>query len=286
MKKSILYLLMVAAALTSCGSSSDSYPSWSGLPDHLTGGIAVYGDSRSGHDDHRRIVAGIEHIAPLAILHSGDLVNNGTLQSDWDIFNDIAGSLLSSTEFYPAVGNHDEPDDPGTLYFDQFELPGNERWYSVSVDGIRFIILDTVAMSDFADTGSAQFQWLEGELQAAGAASTVAAVFHYPPYSTGSHGSYTELHTNLVPLFETWDVDLVLNGHDHNYERSLLSGIHYVVTGGGGAPLRGQSGSSPDSVLFASEHHFCVIYRDAGKLMVDAWSDQVELIDRFEVDVP
>jgi len=43
----------------------------------------------------------------------------------------------------------------------------------------------------------------------------------------------------LVPLFELYDVDMVFTGHDHNYEHGEVNGIHYVVTGGGGAPLYG-----------------------------------------------
>ncbi len=280
-----LWITLTVALLTAaCGHSGGAEVPWSVLPAHLDGGIVVYGDSRSGHDAHRRIVAGIEQVDPVAVFHSGDLVNNGTSAGDWDTFNRITGDLRSSTGFFPAVGNHDRPRDPSTLYFDQFSLPGNERWYSVPVDGIRFIILDTVAMTDFADTSSVQFRWLESELQAAGVDSTVAAVFHYPPYSTGSHGSYEELHTHLVPLFETYDVDLVLNGHDHNYERSMVNGITYVVTGGGGAPLRDQAGSSTDSQVFVKAYHFCVIYRDSDRLMVEVWNSDVERIDRFEVE--
>ena len=94
------------------------------------------------------------------------------------------------------------------------------------------------------------------------------------------------LHANLVPLLEEHDVDLVLNGHDHNYERLMVNGIPYVVTGGGGAPLRDQAGSNPDSVIFEKAYHFCVVYRDSGKLMLDAWNSDVELIDRFEIPIP
>ncbi len=285
-KAHFLILVTVVTVFFSCGSSS-----WAGnsLPEYLTGGIVVYGDSRSGHSEHRQVAALIKSVQPAAVFHTGDLVYNGSNQGNWDIFHDITDELLASAPFYPAVGNHENPNNPSTLYFDQFTLPGNERWYSVDVDGIRFIVLDTV--SSLANTSSAQYQWLESELQSVSAQDTVAVVFHYSPYSTGKHSEDEKnLRQSIVPLFERHDVDVVFTGHDHNYERSEVNGITYVVTGGGGAPLRDQDparvGSYRSSLLYVKAYHFCVIYRSGGKVMVDVWSKDAELIDQFEVPVP
>jgi len=275
-------LLVATVAFISCGSSSGAE---SGLPGYLKGGIAVYGDSRTGYAVHREIVEMVKSIMPAALFHTGDLVTNGTNQNNWDYFHNITGELLASTPFYPAVGNHENPNQSSTRYFEQFDLPGNERWYSVDVDGIRFIVLDTVS-SIAANTS--QYQWLESQLQSVSADSTVAVVLHYPPFSTGQHTADEKgLRQSIVPLFETHDVDLVLTGHDHNYERSEVNGITYLVTGGGGAALRDQDaakvGSYTESVLYVKAHHICVIYRDGGKVKVDVWSKDVELIDQFEV---
>ncbi len=284
----VFTILVLIVACSSCETEPLFNPSVDWPPGRIVGGIVVYGDSRTGHRNHQWVADSIMSVAPVAVFHAGDLVEDGASQSDWDIFNDITDSLLSSINFYPTVGNHDEPEEPETLFFDQFNLPGNERWYSVSIYGVKFIVLDVVTADDFNDTSSEQFQWLESELQSAGADSTVAVMFHYPLYSTGSHGSDIELRNQLAPLFETHDVDLVLNGHDHNYERLLVNGIHYVITGGGGAPLQGQNSSADDtySVVFEKTHHFCVIYRVSGTLMVDAWSKETELVDRFEISEP
>lgn len=276
---------VIAASLVSCGSSpvtGDNYPHY------LKGGVAVYGDSRTGYAVHREVVEGIRSVDPKAVFHTGDLVTHGANQNNWDYFHDITKELVATTPFYPAVGNHEDPNNSSTLYFDQFALPGNERWYSVDVDGFRFIVLDTV--SSIA-AGTEQYQWLESQLQSIRADSTVAVVFHYPPYSTGQHGADEKgLRQSIVPLFENHDVDVVFNGHDHNYERSEVNGIPYVVTGGGGAPLRDQDaakvGSYDTSILYVKAHHFCVIYRDGDRVMVDVWSKDVELIDQFEVPVP
>lgn len=59
----------------------------------------------------------------------------------------------------------------------------------------------------------------------------------------------------LVPLFVRHGVNLVFNGHDHAYERSVVSDVTYVVSGGGGAPLYGPQGDNPHSLTFTSAHH-------------------------------
>jgi hypothetical protein len=62
---------------------------------------------------------------------------------------------------------------------------------------------------------------------------------HRPPYSSGSHGSTKSTHVAFTPLFVEHEVDLVLAGHDHNYERTqAIDGVSYVVTGGGGRGTR------------------------------------------------
>ena len=194
--------------------------------------LVVYGDSRSGHQAHRAVVSGIMTVNPSAVYHTGDLVNDGRLEADWDTFNLITAPIREAFDFYPALGNHEHDD---SLYYNNFELPGNERWYSVTEDNIHFIILDSNSPSH---DSSEQYLWLENHLMTLGdSISFTAAVFHHPPYSTGPHvEDEKNLRDTFVPLFEKYGVDIVFNGHDHCYERSFVNGIYYIVAGGGGAP--------------------------------------------------
>jgi 3',5'-cyclic AMP phosphodiesterase CpdA len=230
---------------------------------------------------------GMGSLAPEAVLHTGDLVYDGREANLWITYNDIASQLPSGTPIYPALGNHEYD---SQLYFDNFELPGNERWYSVDdIEGFNFIVLDTgsaVAAATTITPASPQYIWLESQLSSSMSSTDFTVVtFHYPLFSTGQHGSDDKhMAADLVPLFEQYGVDAVFNGHDHNYERSTVNGIRYIVTGGGGAPLRDQAGTSSYSELFVKAHHFCALYfDDDDKLMVDVWSDKVELIDQFEI---
>ena len=282
-KSLVAALLVVIFSVSGCGvgvgtlaDEVDPDP-----PPQLGGDVVVYGDSRSGHSMHQLIMGGIAAIDPVAVFHTGDLVNDGRVAGDWVTFNNIASQLATGTPIYPALGNHEYE---SSLYFDNFTLPGNERWYLIdNIDGFNFIVLDTESN---ISQGSAQYQWLESELSASVSSTDFTIVtFHYPIYSTGEHGSdVRQIGDILEPIFEQYGVDAVFNGHDHNYERSTVNGIRYIVTGGGGAPLRDQAGSSPYSELFVKAYHFCVLYFDAAEnLMVDVYNDSVQLIDRFEI---
>ena len=80
--------------------------------------------------------------------------------------------------------------------------------------------------------------------------------FHIPPYSSGrEHGSDLGVRAVMEPLFRQYGIDLVFNGHDHDYERSVANGITYIVTGGGGAPLYAKGQPDPASVYFTSTYH-------------------------------
>ena len=79
------------------------------------------------------------------------------------------------------------------------------------------------------------YNWLNSDL-AANTQRWTIVYFHHPPYSQGSHNSNTEselvnMRTNIVPLLESYNVDLVLSGHSHNNERSYLIKGHFGTSG-------------------------------------------------------
>ena len=92
---------------------------------------------------------------PVVVFHTGDLVEDGFNLNQWDNFNKITSRLRKMAEFYPALGNHESYP---YLFFNNFDLPGNETWYSVERNNIHFIILDS--NSDIAK-GSRQYKWLK-----------------------------------------------------------------------------------------------------------------------------
>lgn len=203
-------------------------------------------------------------MSPFAIaLMAGDnIYNNGAIGRIGEVFERPYGELLQSgVKFYATLGNHDVRSEQGR---DQVAYPGYNmagRYYtftqgmsnqSPSNQGIanqpvvQFFALDTnqIYLNDkHRETPwPAQLTWLEDELARSSAVWKVVFA-HHPVYSSGRHGSERDLMRALSPLFESYGVQLYINGHDHHYERTVpINGTTYV-TSGNGAKLR-RSGSS------------------------------------------
>ena len=203
----------------------------------------VVGDSRDGVESHRRIVERMSQEVPDFVLGTGDMVDDGSRQDQWQQFFDIESPLLRNNVYFPAVGNHDRQGRGRTAdtYRAYFSVPENgnetERYYAFTYATTRFLILDSNIYS-FALTD--QTAWLERELIAARQDPSIHHIFvvmHHPPFSISLHGGARDLRERWTPLFEQYQVSAVFSGHDHVYTRAEHEGIRYFVTGGGGAPL-------------------------------------------------
>ena len=142
----------------------------------------------------------------------------------------VYADLFKSIPFYPAAGNHDYHTLDAAPFRDVFNLPGTteEKWYSYDWGMVHFAAIDTEA--DYAT----QAAWLDADLAASNAPWKIVYM-HRPPYSSGAHGSDKALRRHLAPVLKRHGVQLVLAGHDHDYERMIpQDGTAYVVTGGGG----------------------------------------------------
>ncbi|MCU0694709.1 MAG: metallophosphoesterase [Polyangiaceae bacterium] len=244
--------------------------------------LAVFGDTRSNHDDHAAVIRAMVPENAAAVFHTGDLVSNGSSASDWDMFFQVERPLLLRAPLYPAVGNHEGE---GDIYRDIFELPPDtpeaERYYAVRFATALFINLDLYA-SDF-EPQSQQHAWLQQVLSQAANDTNIRQRFvglHHGPYDSGTHGSNMSVRNGLVPLFEQYGVDIVFSGHDHCYERGTVNGVKYVVTGGGGAPLYPVSGSWWTEAR-ASELHYVLLDIHGAKTTYTAKRPDGSVLDSF-----
>jgi len=159
------------------------------------------------------------------------------------VFN-VYPTILRQTVAWPTVGNHDtafsselRDDFP---YFEMFTMPqngqaggvpsGSEHYYSFDLGHVHFICLDSMT-AVLRQPNSPMLAWLQADL-ADTARDWIIAYWHHPPYTKGSHNSDTEtelvqMRQNVVPILESFGVDLVLAGHSHAYERSFLINGHY-----------------------------------------------------------
>ncbi len=182
----------------------------------------------------------------LWLMLGDNAYNDGTDEEYQAAVFDMYPTMLRSSVLWSTLGNHDgHSADSGTQtgpYFDIFTLPaaaqaggvpsGSEAYYSFDYGNIHFICLDSYD-SDRSPAG-AMMSWLELDLQST-TADWVIAFWHHPPYSKGSHNSDTEsrlidMRENALPILEDYGVDLVLGGHSHSYERSVLLDGHYGLS--------------------------------------------------------
>jgi hypothetical protein len=199
------------------------------------------------------------------LLALGDnAYSSGTEQEFQDRMFTPMAALLRRVPLFPSMGNHEYQTNQGQPYLDNFYLPANnptgtERYYSFDWGPVHFVALDSNCVIGLASsdrcTLSGQKSWLAQDLAATRQPWKVI-FFHHPPWSSGAHGSQLTVRREFAPLFEQYGVDLVLTGHDHNYERSKpmkgegvaasgTRGVTYVVVGSGGANLRVFPGAQP-----------------------------------------
>jgi hypothetical protein len=214
----------------------------------------AFGDS--GGESRELVRQGMDRVPFDLILHAGDIAYmRGTLSEFESTFFETYAELIARFPIFPASGNHEHWTADAAPYRQVFALPENgapdglERWFSFDWGIAHFIALDTELV------GNAQADWLERDLSQ-NTLPWKIAYLHKPPYSSGAHGSSLDVREAFAPLFERFHVQLVIAGHEHDYERTKpLTGVTYVVSGGGGFGLR-VVGSSDFTAYSEAAFHF------------------------------
>jgi 3',5'-cyclic AMP phosphodiesterase CpdA len=174
-----------------------------------------------------------------------------------------------------TLGNHDVAGGHGAAQLRHLGLP--ELPYARSLPGLELLFLDANRVD------AAQAAWLDARLGGPGPALR-AVVFHFPAWSCSRHDSHRLVDRLWVPVIERHRVPLVLNGHDHNYQRFVSGrGVTYVVTGGGGRPLYPLDAcatGAPERVAGHLRHHFTAVEVHDGSLAVTAVADDDTVLDR------
>ncbi|HWC36903.1 MAG TPA: metallophosphoesterase [Acidimicrobiales bacterium] len=140
------------------------------------------------------------------------------------VLEPLAPILERGVGLVAVLGNHDVDRGRGDEVASRLGMPG--RWYERRFGPVQLIALDSTRAAD-----REQQAWLDRTLTDSDAAFRVVAL-HHPPYSAGWHGSSRDARRAFGRAFVRHDVDLVLAGHEHDYQRSKsIDGTVYVVSG-------------------------------------------------------
>lgn len=187
------------------------------------------------HDQGRR---------PSFMVHAGDMVRTGADLDAWhNHFSSLA--MMDSMPVAAAAGNHDFLMDGGANFR---YLYGQPDYYAVDYGAARIFFIHpfdgpgTTLDGPVITTGAEQYRWICRELARSGP-KWLIIVIHTPILSTGDYGVNELLAAQYVELFRKRRVDLVISGHDHNFDSyhvdsaSPWGGTIYIVTGTGGSAL-------------------------------------------------
>lgn len=204
-------------------------------------------------------------------LVTGD-VDQGIGNAYDKVFFGVYKEMLKQNCHFTCIGNHDTYFDGAKTYLDAFYLFQNnpdssERYYSFDWGNAKFICLD--ANLDYT-TGSKQYNWMIEQLKS-NTQKWLFVYFHQPPWTNAWSGDYgvpgspyflyqgdKKMRTDLVPAFEKYKVDFVVNGHSHCYQRGEMNGVQYLITGGAGAkePDRHTNSNAPNLSVEIYENHY------------------------------
>jgi len=277
----------------------------------------AFGDSGSGSEEQFDLARQMETLEPDFAIHTGDLTDTGLDAAADEQYFIPYKKMIARYSIFPALGNHDYGKqynkEEGRRFLRENYTPfhtipytGLPPYYYFFDDGnARFFVLDTnyfygAKWAQPLTKDSKQYKWLERYLASANKIGSSGrpektwkfVVIHEPLYSTGARGGMEEQKAVLEPLLEKYKVDLVFQGHDHDYERTKpikgglvdeAEGIIYVTLAGGGSPLYFQRTQADWSEKFIPVYHFAYVEIKDANLKMNVYDKDGKIIDTLEI---
>jgi hypothetical protein len=214
----------------------------------------------SGDEETARLIDGI---GGTVFTTGNNAYPNGTAGQYAMCYGTSWGRFEARTR--PAVGNLDYQTE-GALGYRGYFGPAatgadGKTWYSYDLGRWHVVVLDsTCAKIGGCDSASPEGRWLASDLAASRARCTIT-IWNQPRFSSGEHGDYVDVEPFWQALYAA-GADVVVNGHDHDYERfkpqtpdgevDLEKGIREFVVGTGGTPLGPFGPGKPNSEIRVS----------------------------------
>lgn len=259
--------------------------------------MVVMGDNQMGDVTFQNLLGCIQQEQVDVFLHLGDMVQMPLKDADWQVqfFNPLKSSnTLATLPFLITQGNHDLVYGRAAEYFPEtHELPQSPFgiYYALTLAGARFIIMDSNHEND------EQIIWLEQELNSelTQIANFIIVIVHVPPFieywdpkkwkDNDEWKWPVYVREKAVPLFEKYKVDLVLSGHQHNFQRGQRNGVTYVISGGGGGTLDREKvegyGFYSTTIL---SHHYLILEVNIERIILTAKLQSGQVVDTVQLE--
>jgi predicted phosphodiesterase len=255
--------------------------------------MLVIGDTRDGYSTWGSMLQqAMQKGQPDVVLFSGDGTTLGPIQDEWDAWFQAADPILANVPMIVAHGNHDVN---AVNWFSQFAMPGDEQNFTVEFGPVHLTVAnDTPA--DPADLQGANAQMLDANLGAGDTAPWNLLMHHKPMFSAaaGPHpNDVVVMRMAWQPIVDAHKVDVVFNGHDHDYERSKpmrgmtpgttpADGTIYAVVGAAGADLY-DAGSSFWTEKSEKTYCFAEVNCRKGMFQFNAFRQDGSALDSFSI---
>ena len=191
----------------------------------------------SDYDVYKNTLAQADGAFPGAAftVHGGDFVDDGANEDYWTWALDDENGVAQGMSMTPAAGNHEAKSDvegitdanPIVSHFNLANVPAGQDlstgvYYSYVYKNATFVVLNTNDLGADEGLSQAQYDWAYDTLANAGTQWKIV-LMHKSPYSNGPHQSDSDvaaIRSQIDALAAACDVDLVLSGHDHVYNRT------------------------------------------------------------------
>lgn len=191
----------------------------------------------SDYDVYKNTLAQADGTFPGAAftVHGGDFVDDGANEDYWTWALDDENGVAQGMSMTPAAGNHEAKSDvegitdanPIVSHFNLANVPAGQDlstgvYYSYVYKNATFVVLNTNDLAADESLSQAQYDWAYNTLAGADTEWKIV-LMHKSPYSNGPHQSDSDvaaIRSQVDALAAACDVDLVLSGHDHVYNRT------------------------------------------------------------------
>jgi predicted MPP superfamily phosphohydrolase len=232
------------------------------------------GDTGTGGPAQHAIEKRMTEVPFEFMLFLGDIAyTSGTAAQLNGNFFAVYKNVMKYVPVFPTLGNHERRTKEGRPYLEAFVLPEPERYYSFDWGDVHFVAIDTTKRDQQHIT------WLAEDL-AKNTLPWVVVYGHHPMYTNSLRGPQLWIRKAFAKVLTDHDVDLVVTGHEHQYERFRVGGVNYIVSGGGGGQLTKFFGKQR-SLKQATVHHY-LAFEATGKTLtmkaIDITGKEIETL--------